>query len=83
MENRYVRLEVSIEYRGGEEQRKELERRIPQLRDTVISLVSRKTREFLLSPDGKDQLRKEMLVRMNRYTSKPVESVFITDILIE
>ncbi len=83
LENRYVRLEVSVEYRGGETQKSELTQRTPQLRDAVVSIVSRKTREFLLSPDGKDQLRKEILTRINRYMTKPVEAVYITDILIE
>jgi flagellar FliL protein len=83
LENRYARLEVSIEYKGGSTQKAELERRLPQLRDAVVSIVSRKTREFLLAPDGKDQLRKEVKTRLNRYMSKPIEAVYITDILIE
>lgn len=83
LENRYIRVEVSIEYKGGEIQQKELEKRKPQIRDVVVSVVSRKTREFLLAPDGKNQLRKELLSRINRFMSRPVESVFITDILIE
>ncbi|MGE0171780.1 MAG: flagellar basal body-associated protein FliL [Oligoflexales bacterium] len=83
LENRYIRLEVTVDYVGGEEQKSELDQRTPQLRDAIISIVSRKTREFLLSPDGKDQLRKEILTRINRYMNKPVRSVYITDLLIE
>lgn len=83
LENRYIRLEVSLEYRGGEEQKKEIERRMPQLRDAVIGIVQRKTREFLLSPDGKESLRKEILTRINRYMKTRIESVYITDLLIE
>lgn len=83
LENRYIRLDVSLEYKGGEAQKKELVKRTPQIRDVVVTVVSRKTREFLLSPDGKSQLRKELLTRINRYMSRPIESVYITDILIE
>ncbi len=83
LENRYVRLEIAMEYKGGEEQKEELTKRQPQLRDAVVSVTSKKTREFLLSPDGKDQLRKELLIRVNRYMTRPIESVYITDILIE
>ena len=82
LENRFVKLEVSIEY-NGEKTKREIEARLPQLRDAVISVVSRKTREFLLAPDGKDALRKEILIRINRYMTHKVESVYITDILIE
>lgn len=83
LENRYVRMEVSIEYSGGEKQKAELDKRKPQLRDAIISIVSRKTREFLLAPDGKDSLRKELLIRINRYMTNKVDSVYLTDILIE
>ena len=83
LENRFVRMEVTLEYTGGEKQKKEIEKRLPQLRDAVIAVVSRKTREFLLAPDGKDALRKEILIRINRYMKQKIEAVYITDILIE
>ena len=83
LENRYLRLEIAFEYKGGDEQRKEIEARLPQLRDAVLSVASRKTREFLLGPDGKDQLRLEILNRVNQFMDKKIESIFITDMLIE
>ena len=83
LENRYVRLEVSFEYKGGEAQKAEIEKRIPQLRDAIGNIASRKSREFLLGPDGKDQLRHEILIRVNQFMNRPIESVFITDMLIE
>lgn len=83
LENNYVRLELSVEFRGGQPQKDEIEKRMPQLRDAVVNIASRKTREFLLSPDGKHQLRKEILTQFNRYMTKPIDSVFITDLLIE
>lgn len=83
LENRYVRLELSFEYKGRDSQRQEIERRMPQLRDAIISVTGKKSREFLLSADGKDQLRKELLIVVNRYMSRPIEAVYITDILID
>lgn len=83
LENRYIRLELSIEYKGGEQQKAEIDKRMPQLRDSVGNIASRKSREFLLGPDGKDQLRHEILVRLNQFMRHPIESVFITDMLIE
>lgn len=83
LENRYIRLEISLEYKGGEQQKNEIEKRMPQLRDAVGNIASRKSREFLLGPDGKDQLRHEILVRLNQFMGRPIESVFITDMLIE
>ena len=83
LENRYVRLEVAFEYKGKDSQRQEIEKRMPQLRDAIISVTGKKSREFLLSPEGKDQLRKELLIVVNRYMSRPIEAVYITDILID
>ena len=83
LENRYVRLELSLEYKGKDSQKQEIERRMPQLRDAIISVTGKKSREFLLSTDGKDQLRKELLIVINRYMSRPIEAVYITDILID
>ncbi len=74
---------MAIEYKGGAEQLKEIEGRLPQLRDAIISVASRKTREFLLGPDGKDQLRLEVLNRINQYMTRKVEAVYITDMIIE
>jgi flagellar FliL protein len=82
LENRYVRLEVRLEY-PNEEQKSELSARDSQIRDAIVSIVSRKTREHLLSPDGKDQLRLEIKNRVNQYLEKKITNVYITDILIE
>jgi len=83
LENRYLRLELSIEYRGGDAQKTELENRTSQLRDIVVNISTRKTMEFLLGPDGKDQLRYEIFTRLNQVLDKKIEAVYITDILVE
>lgn len=83
LENRYVRLEISLEYKGGDATKQEIEKRMPQLRDAIIGILQRKTREFLLAPDGKEALRKEILTRINRYMKTKIEAVYITDMLIE
>jgi flagellar basal body-associated protein FliL len=83
LENHYIRLELAAEYKGGAAQKTEMGRRLPQLRDAIVGVVGNKSKEFLLSPDGKSQLRREILIRVNRYMTQPIENVFITDILIE
>ena len=83
LENRYIRLDLAIEYGCSEDQKEEIEKRIPQLKNAVISVTARKTREFLLGPDGKEQLRKEILNRVNHYMSKKIDDVYITEIIIE
>jgi flagellar basal body-associated protein FliL len=83
LENRYVRIEVAAEYKGGDPQKVELEARLPQLRDAVISVVQGKSREFILSPTGKDRLRYEITTQINQLMTKKIENVYITDLIIE
>jgi len=83
LENSYIRVDIALEYRGGTAQREEIERRMPQLRDAIVGVIGRKSREFLLGPDGTAQLRRELQIRINRYMSQPIEAVYITDLLIE
>ncbi len=83
LENRYIRIDLAVEYGCAEEQKAELEKRTPQLKNAVIAVTTRKTREFLLGPDGKEQLRKEILNRVNHFMTKKIEDIYITEIIIE
>lgn len=83
LENRYIRLELAVEHGCADEDKNELKGREPQLRDAIIGVISKKTREFLLSPDGKAQLTHEIRNQINQRMSRPIKDVYITDILIE
>ena len=83
LENHYLRLEIAVEYDCEAITRAEFDKRLPQLRDAAIAVTSRKSREFLLGPDGKTQLRKEIFNRLNQYMNHKVDDIYITDILIE
>lgn len=83
VENRFIRIAVVLEYRGDEEQAMELRRRKPQLRDIVITSVSTKTRASLLSDKGKEQLRRELLNRINEVVDRPVQNVYFTEFFVE
>lgn len=80
--NHYVRVDISVEFRTPKAE-KELQLRKAQLRDAIVTIVSSKTREFLQNPDGKEQLRAEILRTINHYMKNKIEQVYITDILIE
>lgn len=83
LENRFLRFGLSLEYHGGEEQKKELTRRMPQIRDVVISIISRKTRIELLSADGKEGFRKQLKNTLNELLQEPVTNVYFTEFLVE
>lgn len=83
LENRFLRFSVSLEYHGGEEQAEELEKRLPQMRDIIIGIIGRKTRMELLSPDGKENLRKQLKNTFNEVFEKPITNVYFTSFLVE
>ncbi len=83
LENRYLRIAVSIEYTGGKEQQDELKKREPQLRDLIISSVSTRTRLDLLTEKGKEKLRRELINKINESFERPVKTIYFTDFLVE
>jgi flagellar FliL protein len=53
-------------------------------RDAIISILSAKTSEELLTTEGKDALRKEIRARVNTVLPKgPVTDVYIVDFVIQ
>jgi flagellar FliL protein len=83
LENRYIRLVIALEFKGGANQKVEIVAKEPKIRDIVVSIATKKTMEFLLGPDGKDHLRHELFVTINQSLEQKVEAVYITDMLIE
>ena len=83
VENRFIRISVGIEYRGGENQGFELKKREAQLKDIIIQCVTNKTRLALISENGKENLRREILNRINEVTDRPVQNVFFTEFFVE
>ncbi|NBO37473.1 hypothetical protein EBU99_02705, partial [bacterium] len=83
LENRYLRIGVSIEYTGGKTQAEELKKREPQLRDLIIGSVSTRTRLELLTERGKEKLRRELINKINESFERPVKTIYFTDFLVE
>ncbi len=60
-------LKVTIQFEISDESYKELvQEKTPQLRDTIITLVSSKALNAISSPEGKFQLKDEVLFRANQ-----------------
>lgn len=56
----------------------------PQLRDAIITLVSSKSIESLTSPEGKMQLKDELLLRVNMAIGKDaVKSIYFTEFVMQ
>lgn len=79
---KYVRLRVEFELDETASER-ELERKKPQIKDEILSLLNGKRDQELLTADGKTFLKKEILNSVNAIleTGK-VKQVLFTDFLI-
>jgi flagellar FliL protein len=58
--------------------------RTPQIRDAIITLLTAKTSEELIHPEGKLQLKDEINIRINQILGEnAVRDVFLTDFVMQ
>ena len=80
---RYLKLKLEIES-SEEKSNEEYEKRLPQLRDTVLSLLSSKTSKEIMGSDGKKKLRSEIAARLNqRLTTFQIETIYFAEFVIQ
>ncbi len=85
MENaRFIKatFQLGLEEEPGEEAHNPIV--TAAMRDSIISLLSSKTAQEILTPEGKDQLREEVRQRVNAISPKVrVLEVFIVDFVVQ
>ena len=80
---RYLKLTLEVEV-GGEEQRALVNHKIPQLRDTILLMLSSRTIEEITSMEAKLELKQILLARMNRAVGKDViQRVYFTEFVVQ
>lgn len=80
---RYLKLTVKLEVQN-ETVLASLSGRVPQLRDTILVLLSSKDAASIRTPQGKFQLRDEITQRINALLPKPgVKTVYFTDFVVQ
>jgi flagellar FliL protein len=80
---RYLKLRLEIESSEGKGN-EEYEKRLPQLRDTVLSLLASKASKEIMDSDGKKRLRNEIATRLNRLlTTFQIETVYFAEFVIQ
>ncbi len=58
--------------------------RIPKLRDSIITLLSSKSAESVSGPEGKFQLKDELLLRTNQAMGKDVfKNLYFTEFVMQ
>ena len=81
--DRYLKLKADLELTKGTVA-EEIEQRLPQIRDLVISLLTSKSFDDIRSIEGKDLLREEMLRRINALlVTGKARSIFFTEFVVQ
>jgi flagellar FliL protein len=82
-EIRYLKLNVKLEL-DRSEATEEVKVRTPQIRDSILVLLTSKDSAAIRSPQGKAQLREEITQRINGLLPRPgVRSAYFTEFVIQ
>jgi flagellar FliL protein len=82
-EIRYLKVSVKLEVDGADTV-EEIKNRTPQIRDSILVLLTSKDSASIRTPQGKGQLREELTQRVNGILPRrSVKSAYFTDFVIQ
>ncbi|AEH44064.1 flagellar basal body-associated protein FliL [Thermodesulfatator indicus DSM 15286] len=80
---RYLRAKITIEFRDDKAYQMANER-LPQINDAIIMVLSSKTVEEVLSPEGKLELRLELIRKLNEILGpNSVRNIYFTQFVVQ
>ena len=80
---RYLKVTMEIEV-AGEEEKALVNHKVPQLRDTVLLMLSSRTIAEITTLESKLELKQVLLARMNRAVGKNViQRVYFTEFVVQ
>lgn len=80
---RYLKVEMTLEL-AGKNAGKEVENKIPLIRDVIIQLLSSKRFDEVSTENGKIRLREELKAAVNRYLiDGQVKNIYFTTFVIQ
>ena len=80
---RFLKVTIDLEL-GDAKLKEEMDRRLPQLRDTVLVLLSSKSYEDIENVQGKFKLREEIVSRVNSYLqAAKVKKVYFSEFVVQ
>ncbi|HOP75142.1 MAG TPA: flagellar basal body-associated FliL family protein [Bacillota bacterium] len=80
---RYLKVNVTLEV-SNEKAQEELTARIPQVRDLIINILSRNTKEKIDEKEGKELIRSEIIKSINSHLVQgKVTNLFFQDFVIQ
>ena len=79
----YARVSITLEL-ANQEVLQEVQKKEPMIRDAIIEIISSKTSEELKRPEGKEQLKMEILKRINTILTKGgVRNVYFIEFVVQ
>ncbi len=80
---RYLKISMELEV-SKEEDKVKVENNIPQLRDTVLILLSSQTLKEINTMEGKLELKNAIVLRMNQVLgNKTVRRIYFTEFVVQ
>jgi flagellar protein FliL len=80
---KYLKTRLELEL-GGAEVVPEIDRRLPQFRDTILTILSSKSFEDVRQLEGKYQLRAEIMAMLNQYLSSgEITNIYFTEFIVQ
>lgn len=82
-QSRYLKIRLNLEG-NSREQNEEYAKRLPQIKDTVLSILAKKTHQELLDSAGKEKLKEELLKTLNpKLAGFQFKAVYYTEFVIQ
>ena len=79
----YLKAKIELEL-NDEKLKKEIDKRLPQFRDSILTLLSSKSNDQIKSLEGKYQLREEIVSMLNQFlVTGKVVNIYFTDFIIQ
>ena len=80
---RYLKITIHVES-DQEKANEEYEKRLPQLRDAILTILSSKNYKDIINAEGKTALREEIKVKLNQLSvSYKVQSIYFTEFVVQ
>jgi len=80
---RYLKIKIDLEVEN-EKTAKELEKSMPRIRDQLIFLLSSKSYQDISTPEGKHQLKKDIMARLAALPiGKKISGAFFTEFVAQ
>jgi len=80
---RYLKITLHVES-NQEKGNEEYEKRLPQLRDAILTILSSKNYNDIMSSEGKTSLREEIKAKMNQLlVGLKVQNIYFTEFVVQ